>query len=78
MPEYWRKANVIPISKQYKKEDPGTYSPVSLISIPEKITEHLILKKISRHLTDKKVLRNSQHGFSKGKSCLTNLISFYS
>jgi len=23
------------------------------------------------------IIRHSQHGFTKGKSCLTNLISFY-
>ena len=25
----------------------------------------------------REVMRDSQHGFSKGKSCLTNLVAFY-
>lgn len=29
------------------------------------------------HMDDKNMTRNSQHGFTKGKSCLTNLITFY-
>ncbi|KAJ7417438.1 hypothetical protein WISP_64561 [Willisornis vidua] len=39
--------------------------------------EHLILETVSIHMDDKNVIRSSQHGFTKGKSCLTNLIEFY-
>ncbi|GAB0180651.1 mitochondrial enolase superfamily member 1 [Grus japonensis] len=28
-------------------------------------------------MKDKKTIRNSQYSFTKGKSCLTNLINFY-
>jgi len=31
---------------------------------------------ISKHMNNKKIIRSSQHGFSKGNSCLTNLINF--
>jgi len=77
VPEDWRKANVTPIFKKGKKEDPGNYRPVSLSSILGKVMEQLILEVIIKQVEEKKLMRSSQHGFTKGKSCLTNLIPFY-
>ena len=39
--------------------------------------EQLVLDAISKELEEKKVIRISQHGFTKGKSCSTNVIAFY-
>ena len=47
------------------------YSPVSLTSVPGKITENIILGTTERHLKSN-AIRHSQ-----GKSCLTSLIPFY-
>ncbi|PKU31187.1 rna-directed dna polymerase from mobile element jockey-like [Limosa lapponica baueri] len=76
VPEDWRKANVTPVFKKVKKENLGNYRPVSLTSIPGKVMEQLIMDVISKHVEEKKVIRSGQHGFIKGKSCLTNLIAF--
>ncbi|KAK4827877.1 hypothetical protein QYF61_022271 [Mycteria americana] len=39
--------------------------------------ERILLSAIRPHVQDSQVIRPSQHGFMKGRSCLTNLISFY-
>ncbi|KAK4810025.1 LOW QUALITY PROTEIN: hypothetical protein QYF61_005088 [Mycteria americana] len=77
VPVDWRLVNVTPIYKKGRKEDPGNYRPVSLTSVPGKLMEQIILSAITRHVENNQGIKPSQHGFRKGRSCLTNLISFY-
>ncbi|KAK4826044.1 hypothetical protein QYF61_003943 [Mycteria americana] len=77
VPADWRLANVTPIFKKGWKEDPRNYRPVSLTPVPGKLMEQIILSAITWHVEDNQGIKASQHGFRKGRSCLTNLISFY-
>ncbi|GAB0208251.1 mitochondrial enolase superfamily member 1 [Grus japonensis] len=77
VPDDWRLADVMPIYKKGRKEDPGNYRPVSLTSVPGKIMERFILSALTRQVQDNQGIRPSQHRFMEGRSCLTNLISFY-
>lgn len=55
----------------------GNFRPDSLTLVPGKAMEQIILGEITQHLCCVQGIRPSQHGFMKGRLCLTNLISFY-
>lgn len=77
VPRLWRQANVVPIFKKGDKAQCSNYRPISLTSVVGKMLEAIITKGIREHLEKHQLIRHSQHGFSKGKSCVTNLLSFY-
>ena len=76
VPEDWRVANVTPIFKKGAKGDPGNYRPVSLTSVPCRVMEACLKDNIVDHLSRNKLIKDSQHGFMKRKSCTTNLLHF--
>ena len=77
LPSIWKEANVTPIYKKGKKSDPLNYRPISLTSVPCKVMERLIRNKIVEHLEDNNLLSNHQHGFRSRRSCLTQLLEYF-
>jgi len=77
VPQDWREANVTPLFKKGNASKPGNYRPVSLTSVVGKLLESIIVDKLVDHLEGNNLLRNSQHGFRRHRSCLTNLLEFF-
>jgi ribonucleases P/MRP protein subunit RPP40 len=76
VPDDWKNANVTPIFKKGRKSDPGNYRPVSLMSVCCRMMESIIKDQIVNHLDKNKLIRSTQHGFTKGRSCASNLLCF--
>ena len=76
VPMDWRQANITPVYKKGHRGKCCNYRPVSLTSQVCKILEKLLCNYITEHLEKFKLIKETQHGFVKGKSCLSNLLVF--
>lgn len=76
VPDDWKIANVIPIFKSGERDKCSNYRPVSLTSQISKVMEGIIRDAIGDYMGRFDMIKDSQHGFVKGKSCLTNLLEF--
>jgi len=74
IPDDWKKANISPIFKKGAKSNVENYRPVSLTCFHGKVLEKIIKKNIEAFLCANSSINNTQHGFMKGRSCLTNLL----
>ena len=72
LPNIWKSANLTALFKKGSKTDPLNYRPVSLTCIICKVFEKIVRSSIATFVETK--ISYHQHGFVKGKSCLTNLL----
>ena len=77
VPSFYKKQLITPIYKKGSRADPINYRPISLTAHEIKIFERIIRNKLSSYLDSNNFLSCSQHGFRKGKSCLTQLLKHY-
>ncbi|KAL5252966.1 hypothetical protein ACHWQZ_G015662 [Mnemiopsis leidyi] len=75
LPEVWKSASVVALFKKGTKSDPLNYRPVSLTCILCKVYEKLVREHLLDFLEGR--ISKHQHGFVKGKSCLSNLLETF-
>ena len=76
VPADWKDANVVPVFKGGCRSGATNYRPVSLTSQLSKVFETIVRDQVVEFLEGNKLIRDSQHGFRKGSSCLTNTLLF--
>ena len=67
--------SITPVHKKGSRAKPENYRPISLTSHLIKIFERVLRKKIVAYLEDHHIICRNQHGFRKGRSCLTQLLN---
>ena len=77
MPEGRSKSIITPIFKGGNKSEAKDYRPVSLTNHTTKIFERVLRKALIKHMESNNVLNNTQHGFRSGRSCISQLLSYY-
>ncbi|CAK1584851.1 unnamed protein product [Parnassius mnemosyne] len=73
-PSVWKDSNIVPVFKCNDKSIVSNYRPIAILSVLAKVFEALICPILSWHL--KQYLSNNQHGFMKGRSTASNLVSY--
>ena len=74
VPKIWRKATVIAIPKPNKPtDDPKNYRPISLLCVPFKLLERLLLVRLEPIIDPQ--LPNEQAGFRRGRSTVHQIVN---
>ena len=76
VPHDWNHANVVPIFKKGNGCKAENYRPVSLTSVVCKLLESLLHDHMVDFLEKHNSLKDTQHGFLRGRTCLTNLLEY--
>ncbi len=77
-PTLWKKAKVVPLHKKNDTSIISNYRPVSNLCISSKVLEKVIHAQLSDYFENKKLMPSGQHGFRRGFSTTSAVISLHS
>ena len=77
VPAFYKQQLISPIHKKGSRALSNNYRPISLTAHEIKIFERIIRDQLISYLESNNLLSSFQHGFRKGKSCLSQLLKHY-
>ena len=75
VPKPYKNQIITPVHKKASKAEAANYRPIALTSHIIKIFERIIRKHLVKHLEKNHLICGNQHGFRRGRSCLTQLLA---
>ncbi len=72
------KKQTTPIFKKGDKKQALNYGPFNLKLVVSKLVDKIIRDKLIAVLETNKLITENHHGFRNNRSCLTNLLDFFS
>ena len=73
MPVAWLQAHITPVFKHGDRTSVTNYRPIALTSVLCKLLEGFVDRAIQDHINTYGLANKQQHGFTKGRSCVTQL-----
>ena len=77
VPKFYKESHVSPLYKKGDRTKAINYRPVALTSHVIKVYERILRVVMVKFIDDNDIICNRQHGFRKGRSCLTQLLSHF-
>lgn len=77
VPQLLRSAKITPVFKGGSRGEAKNYRPIALTSHIIKVLEKIITNKITTYLEDSNKMNDGQHGFRRGRSCLSQLLAHH-
>ncbi|MES9972861.1 MAG: reverse transcriptase family protein, partial [Candidatus Thiodiazotropha sp.] len=74
VPSAWKSGIITPIYKGGLRSDPSNYRPVTLLPVLSKVMESIIADNLMQYLESSGIILDEQHGFRRGRSCMSNLL----
>ena len=75
VPSKFKTTRITPIYKKGDKNKLSNYRPISILPVLSKILERLVCKRLTEHLEANEIITNSQHGFRRGRSTTSAILT---